>query len=134
MAKHWKDPGNQRTQQEFKFEALDTTRSSGKSTSGRVVSTNVGVVKHWSSTESLAAPSSCEKGLCAMNKGAAEAMGIMSFAADMGITFDIMLRTDASAALGVVNRRGVEKTRHVDTLELWRCRRPLAMRTSRTCS
>ena len=34
------------------------------------------------------------------------------------ITIDILLRTDASAALGVVNRRGVGKTRHIDTQEL----------------
>ena len=46
-------------------------------------------------------------------------MGIRSLAADLGITFDILLRTDASAALRVVNRRGVGKTRHIDTLELW---------------
>ena len=34
-------------------------------------------------------------------------------------TVDILLRTDASAAPGVVNRRGVEKTWHIDTQELW---------------
>ena len=45
-------------------------------------------------------------------------MQIRSLAADIGIPFDIMLKTDASAALGVVNRRGVGKTRHIDTQEL----------------
>ena len=33
-------------------------------------------------------------------------------------SIDIVLRTDAGAALGVVNRRGVVKTRHIDTQEL----------------
>ena len=54
-----------------------------------------------------------------MNKGAAEAMDIKSLVADVGIAFDIVLRTDASAALWVVSRFGVGKTRHMDTQELW---------------
>ena len=41
-----------------------------------------------------------------MNKGAAD-LGAKSLAADMRIT------------LGVVSRRGVGKTRHIDTQELW---------------
>ena len=48
-----------------------------------------------------------------MHKGAAEAPGTRSLAADTGITFDILRRTDAGTALGVVNRRGVGKTRHI---------------------
>ena len=44
-------------------------------------------------------------------------MGIRSLAADVRITFDIVLGTDASAALGDVNRRGVGKTRHIDVAE-----------------
>ena len=55
------------------------------------------------------ASSSCEALFYAMNKGAAEAMGMRSLAADIGITFD------AGAALGLVNRRGAGKTRHIDT-------------------
>ena len=69
-----------------------------------------------------------------MNKGAIH--GNKSLAAHVGITFDIVLRTDASAALGVVNRRSVGKTRHTVTQEMrlqsamsWRCRRS-ARRTS----
>ena len=87
--------------------------SSRKSTSGGVVLTNIGVVRHWSSTQRLVALSSCEAKLYAMNQGAAEAVAIKSSAADVvGITFDIVLRIDASAALGVVNRRCVGKTPH----------------------
>ena len=44
-----------------------------------------------------------------MKKGAAEAIGITSSAADVGITFDFVLRKDASAALRVVNWDGVRK-------------------------
>ena len=118
---------------QFKFEALDTNqtvytdsdcagcRSSRKSTSGGVTSTSVGVE------------------LCAMNKGAAEAIGITSSAADVGITFYFVPRKDASAALGVVNWDGVGKTRHINTadrcaIENWRYRRSSARIRLRTCS
>ena len=84
-------------------------RSRRESTSGGVVSTTVGVVKHWSSTQRLV---SCEAKLQAMNKGAAEAM-------EDGITFDVVLSSEASAMLGVVNTRGVGKARPIDTQELW---------------
>ena len=40
-------------------------------------------------------------------------MGNRSLAADIRITFD------ARAALRLVSRRGVGKTRHIDTQELW---------------
>ena len=64
MAKLLKDPGNRRVQQVFKFETSDTyadsdwagCRYSRKRTSGGVVSTNIGVVKHWSSTQRLGHP------------------------------------------------------------------------------
>ena len=47
-----------------------------------------------------------------MNKVAKEELGRRRW-----ITFDILPRTVASAARGVVS--GVGKTRHIDTLELW---------------
>ena len=50
-----------------------------------------------------------------MNQGAADAMGIKSPASDVGMTFDFMFSTDASATPVIANRRGVGKTRHKDT-------------------
>ena len=85
--------------QEFNFEALDAIltvhtdsdwagcRSSRKSTSGAVESTNVVVAKHWRSTQRLVALSSREAQLYALNKGSEEAMGFRSLAEDVGITF-----------------------------------------------
>ena len=143
-AEYLKDTENQGVQHEFKFKALDTTltvytdsdwtgcRSSRNSASGGVVSTTIGVVKHWSSRHRLVALSSCEAEVYAMNEWAAEAMEIRCMAADIGITFNILLRTDASAALGVVNRCGVGKTRDIATqIGKWRCRRSLARREPR---
>ena len=114
MAKYVKGLENQRAQPEFQFEALHTTltvhtdsesavcRSSRRSTSGAggVVSTMFVVVKQWSSTQWSVVLSSCEAELYAMNKGAAEAMGIRSLAADMGITVDILRRTDQKCSVG----------------------------------
>ena len=85
LAKNLKDLRNQRIMQEFKFGLLDDMltvhtdsdwagcRSSRKSTSGGVVSANLGVMKHESSTQRLVVLS-CEAELFAMNTGAAEAM------------------------------------------------------------
>ena len=85
------------------------------------MSTNVGAIKHWSSTQRLVALSSCEAHLHAMNKGALEAIGGIkkNLAADIGVgtSFSIELKTDAAAVLGVMNRRGIGKMRHINTLE-----------------
>ena len=50
---------------------------------------------------------------------ATEAVDIKSLAADMGLSFSIVHETDASSALEVVNKRGIGKMRHNNTLELW---------------
>ena len=111
----------QENEQEFAFGTIDRTltvhrlrlgRSRRKCTSVGVVSTNVEVTKHWRSTQRLEALPASDAELYATNKGAAEAMSIKSQAADMGISFSIVLKTEAAAALGVVNRRGIGKMRN----------------------
>ena len=57
--------------------------------------------------------------LFAMNKEVLGATGIKSLAADMGISFSTVLKTDAVAALGIVNRRGIGKMSRISTQELW---------------
>ena len=37
----------------------------------------------------------------------------------MGIHFDIVIMTDAAAAIGIVRRRGLGKVRHLDVTDLW---------------
>ena len=37
----------------------------------------------------------------------------------MGMSVNIVLKTDASAALGVVSRGGIGEMRHISTRELW---------------
>ena len=92
-------------------------RSIRNSTTRRVVSTNVGDIKHRISTQSLVHLSPYAEELYAMNKEVLEATGIKSLAADMGISFSNLLKTDAVAALGVVNRRGIGKMSHIRSAE-----------------
>ena len=54
-----------------------------------------------------------------MVKGASVDLGIQSMLADLGISLRIRLRTDASAAKGISQRRGLGKIRHIEVHQLW---------------
>jgi hypothetical protein len=43
----------------------------------------------------------------------------MSMMVDFGITMNGEIRSDASAALGIIGRNGLGKLRHLDTSYLW---------------
>ena len=51
--------------------------------------------------------------------GVAQAIGMKSIAADMGIDLKIVVHTDSSAAMGIVQRAGVGRVRHLDVAQLW---------------
>jgi len=76
-------------------------------------------VKSWSKTQNTIAQSSAEAELIATVKAATEALGIISLAADLGIECSTRMHIDASAALGIVERRGVGRVRHLDVGMLW---------------
>ena len=76
-------------------------------------------LKTWSRTQSLIALSSGESELYATLRAAAEALGIISIMKDLGYTVSGEIWSDASAALGIINRTGLGKTRHIDTGLLW---------------
>ena len=77
------------------------------------------LISSWSTTQAIVALSSGEAELYAMVKGATRALGIMSLAADFGDAVDGLVKTDANAAIGIVNRTGVGKLRHVRVQYLW---------------
>ena len=77
------------------------------------------MLKGWSKTQSLVALSSGESELCASLKAAAETLGMISVMKDLGREVTGEVWGDASAALGIINRRGLGKTRHIDTGLLW---------------
>jgi hypothetical protein len=90
-----------------------------KSTSGGVASFGRHLLMAWSATQGVVALSSGEAELYAMVKGAANTLGLISLLNDFGRKVDGKISCDASAAIGMVNRTGVGKLRHVRVQYLW---------------
>ena len=94
-------------------------KTSRKSTSGGVVMSGAHVVKSWSSTQQVIALSSGEAELYALIKTAAQTKGIMASYMDFGQKLDCIVHTDANAAMGIVHRLGLGRTRHIEVQYLW---------------
>ena len=77
------------------------------------------MLKTWSKEQKHIALSSGEAELYAANTGAAEGLGLKSLMADLGIDCKVEVEIDASAACGIMQRRGLGHVRHVDTQDLW---------------
>ena len=76
-------------------------------------------IKGWSKTQSFVALSSGESKLYATFKAAAEPLGTLSIMKDLRWEVEEELWGDAGAASGIFHRRGLGKTRHIDTGQLW---------------
>lgn len=63
--------------------------------------------------------SSCEAEHNSSLKGAIEGLNAQRLANDVGDNPRLELRTDASAARGVIIRQGVGKIRHLNIKQLW---------------
>ena len=74
-----------------------------KSTSGGFVRFGGHVIRAWSSTQSVIAPSSGEAEYYAALKGMSIAMGVRAMLRDMGAYPEIVLKTDSSAAKGMAS-------------------------------
>ena len=90
-----------------------------KSTSGGVAMLGNHMVKTWCSTQAIVALSSGEAEYYGIVKGASVGMGIRSLLGDFGIDLALKVNTDASAAKGMANRRGLGKVRHIAVNQLW---------------
>ena len=77
------------------------------------------VLKSWSLTRSIVTLSSGEAEYYGLVKGSSVALGLRSLLRDLGVTRDIVMHTDASAAIGIAMRRGVGKVRHIEVHQLW---------------
>ena len=64
---------------------------------------------HWSRTQQTVALSSAEAELNAMCKGGQEGMAATVMADELGSEMTLRMRTDASAAIGVIKRQGAGK-------------------------
>ena len=93
-----------------------TTR---KSTSGGCVLRGGHLLRFWSKTQATIAQSSGESELLGAVRGGVEALGAMTLLKDFGERCTAKLVLDASAALGILQRRGVGKIRHLDVGALW---------------
>ena len=90
-----------------------------KSTSGGVLMYRGVVIKHWSSTQPTIALSVGEAEYVALAKGATEALGAQSLAADLGLETVVRVSLDSATAKSIASRSGVGKVRHLDTKQLW---------------
>ena len=94
-------------------------RETRKSTIGGVAVLGTHVIKHWSKTQAVIALSSGEAEYYGTVFGASQGLGLRSILEDMGLTRNLRVKTDASAAQGISNRLGIGKVRHIETNQLW---------------
>ena len=76
-------------------------------------------LKGWSKTQKILSLSSGEAELGALVKGSTEAIGMKSIMEDFGIVIELEVATDSTAAIGMVEREGLGKVRHLAVADLW---------------
>ena len=78
-------------------------------------------IRAWSKTQATVSLSSGEAELQGVVRAGAEGIGVRGLARDLGdvVGEQFVVYADASAALGMVARRGVGRIRHLDTRLLW---------------
>lgn len=94
-------------------------RRTARSTSGGTVMMGSHCLKTWSATQKSICLSSGEAELVAAVKMSTELIGIARLAQDWGLEWRCNLHVDSAAAIGVTNRRGSGKLRHIKVGMLW---------------
>jgi hypothetical protein len=77
------------------------------------------LLKCWSSIQAGVAMSSGEAEFYGAVKGASIGLGLKALYRDIGYTMPLRLWTDSSAAVGIRNRQGLGKLRHLECTSLW---------------
>ena len=90
-----------------------------KSTSGGVLRMGSHAIKSWSSTQQTISLSSAESELYAMTKAATQAVGLMQLMQDFGESLSVTVQSDSTAAMAIVSREGLGRTRHIQVQYLW---------------
>ena len=90
-----------------------------KSTSGGIVCIGEHVIKTYSRQQQVISLSSAEAELYAMVAASAETLAIIAYAKDLGTQMGGEVYVDSSAALGISQRCGIGKVRHLRTQGLW---------------
>ena len=95
---------------------LDTRRS----TSGGLVRLGKHEIKHWSTTQATIALSSAEAEYASLVKAASQLLGVRALLRDLGVEDAALeLHCDSAAAIGIANRTGLGKLRHLQVHLLW---------------
>ena len=94
-------------------------RATRKSTSGGIIRRGGQLIKAWNRNQNVIELSTAESEFHATVKGAVEGLGLVAMAQAFEDTYKVRLHVDASAALGIVQRKGVGKIRHLHTGSLW---------------
>ena len=90
-----------------------------KSTSVGCIMVGNHLLKGWAKTQTLIALGSGESELYATLRAASEGLGLIAIAKELSITMRGEVWSDASAALGIIERKGLGKTQHIGTGFLW---------------
>ena len=91
-----------------------------KSTSGGTIVRGGHLIKAWSKTQAILAKSSAESELYAVVKGGCEGLGVSTLLRDLGeLAAEVRMHIDATAAKGIIERRGLNKLRHIELDILW---------------
>ena len=78
------------------------------------------LIKAWSKTQAVLAKSSAESELYEVVNGACEGLGVNTLLRDLGQHEPkVRMHLDATAARGIVERKGLSKVRHIDTDFPW---------------
>ena len=85
-------------------------------TSGGSISIGHHCINTWSKTQGVIAKSSAESELYGVVRSACEGLGIKTRCKDMGADMGTRLEVDATAATGILDRQGIAKARHIDSV------------------
>ena len=95
-------------------------RESRKSSSGGTIAIGGHLIRSYSKTQSVIAKSSGESELYAAVRASAEGLGILTLLSDFGLKeMKVSVGMDASAAIGIAQRQGIGKLRHIEVDVLW---------------
>ena len=67
----------------------------------------------------MVALSSAEAELTGLSKGGTIGIGLQSLCLDLGLSLQLRLHSDSTAAIAVCRRRGLGKIRHLAVADLW---------------
>ena len=90
-----------------------------RSTSGGGLVLGSHLIKSWSSTQADVALSSGEAEYYGAVKAGGIGLGYQSLLRDLGLDLALRVWTDSTATIGICNRDGLGKLRHIDTQCLW---------------